>query len=69
MESSTVSPVSYHQMEELKTNEALYSDKEMTDAYRQLQKDCEDLKVTMQIFSNEVFVSKFFLCCFDYTLN
>ena len=58
MESSGFSPNSSYQIE-LKKNEILENDKELTDAYLQLQKDCEDLRTTMQLFSNEVFVSLF----------
>ena len=40
---------------ELKKNEAIEKDTELCEAYHQLQRDCEDLKATMQVFSNEIY--------------
>jgi hypothetical protein len=42
-----------------KKNEYLAEDKDLCNAYDQLQKDCEDLKHLMEVFSNEIYVNKF----------
>jgi len=43
---------------ELKKNDTLAKEKDLCDAYNQLQKDCEDLQTIMQTFSNEIFAQK-----------
>lgn len=42
----------------LQKNENLAGEKDLCNAYHQLQKDCDDLKVIMQTFSNEIFAQK-----------
>jgi hypothetical protein len=43
----------------LQKNEYLAEDKDLCNAYDQLQKDCEDLKHLMEVFSKEIYVNKF----------
>ena len=43
----------------LQKNEYLAEDKDLCKAYDQLQKDCEDLKHLMEVFSNEIYVNTF----------
>lgn len=45
-------------MFQMKMNETLAKEKDLCEAYQQLQKDCEDLQVIMQHFSEEIFAQK-----------
>ena len=41
----------------LQKNEYLAQDKDLCNAYDNLQKDCTDLKRIMEVFANEIYVS------------
>lgn len=56
LETNYVSPDPFSY--QIKKNETLSKEKDLCDAYHQLQKDCEDLQVIMNTFSKEIFAQK-----------